>query len=142
MAAKITAKEVATRAGVNLEDLKQEYSDDDIREGLAELCDPWRLTGDYLKLTSQQLNAINENCRGVEGKRIAVLQTRKENSFDATYLLLVEALLARKQAQRALKVCKIFKRSHSSATTTAPSSNGGTGDELTIDVITNLLIDW
>ena len=127
MSANITAVEVAKRAGVSLEKLNEEYSDDHIREGLAELCDPWRLTGEYLKLSSPQLNAIEENYKKVEEKRIAVLRIRKENSFDATYLLLVKAFLAMKKANKALEVCKIFKRSNS----IAASSIGGTEGELT-----------
>ena len=128
MSANITAEEVAKRAGVSLENLNQEYSDDHIREGLAELCDPWRLTGEYLKLSSAQLNAIDENYKKVEEKRIAVLQRRKEDSFDATYLLLVKAFLAMKKAKQALEVCKIFKRSNS----IAASSIGTADSELTI----------
>ena len=114
MSAKVTEEEIAKRANVSLEKLDQEYSDDDIREGLAELCDQWRLTGKYLKLEEHQLSAIDENNKKVEEKRIAVLQVKRDQDLDATYLVLVRAFLAMKQAKKALKVCEIFKRSHES----------------------------
>ena len=123
MSAKFTEEEIAKRAGVSLQELDQDYSDDDITEGLAELCGQWRLTGQYLKLQEDQLSAIDEDKKNVEEKRIAVLKVKRQN-LDGTYLVLVKAFLAMKQAKNALEVCEIFKRSH-------PSSTHGEGGEFT-----------
>ena len=122
MSSKPTVKDVIDRAGVSFEDLKHEYTDDDILNGLADLCDPWKLVGTHLRLTQEQLNAIDKNNGSVEGTKIAVLRKVKENRLDVTYLNLIKALLACNKAQQALKVCQWVKRSHPE---TADGKDGG-----------------
>ena len=76
MSAKFTEEEIAKRAGVSLLELDQDYSDDDITGGLAELCSQWRLTGEHLQLQEDQLSAIDGDKKNVEEKRIAVLKSK------------------------------------------------------------------
>ena len=89
MSAKFTEEEIAKRAGVSLQELDQDYSDD-ITRGLAELCSQWRLTGEHLQLPEDQLSAIDGDKKSVEEKRIAVLKAKGQD-LGGTYLVLVKA---------------------------------------------------
>lgn len=110
----ITVDEVCAKAGVSVDRLAQyEYTDDDILAGgLADVCDPWNLVGKHLGLQDSELNAIDGDYRGVEEKRVAVLQRRREGHLDGTYFLLVKALVSCKKVNKALKVCQVFMKSH------------------------------
>ena len=57
-----------------------------------------------------------ETTKQSQKKRVAVLQARRERHLDATYLVLVKALVSCKKVQQASKVCKqVFKQSHPNA---------------------------
>lgn len=110
MAENTTIQQVAAHAGVSLEALsKTDCTDEDLL-AFARLCDDsWELMGHYLKLSKEQLNAIDGN---TEEKRTAVLQKWKESRLVATYRQLAETFLERDKPRKALEVCEQFKKSH------------------------------
>ena len=104
--AQLTVEDLAVQAGVR--DLDQQCCDDDLLV-LSELCDPWKLIGQHLKLTQAQISAIDVDNRTTALKRLGALQRWKETfAFKATHRVLVSALLACGKTQQALDVCKIL----------------------------------
>ena len=78
---------------------------------LAKFCVEWRIIGYHLKLTKANITAINKDNDSTEEKRIAMLQTWKEIfAFEATYRVLIEALIRSKNTQQALNICHSLKQ--------------------------------
>ena len=106
--ATFTVDELVAKTGVR--NLDQECSREDLLE-LSNFCDPWKLVGKHLQLTTPEINAIDEENKSVDMKRLKVLEKWKESrAFMATYRVLVKALLACKKAQQAEEVCRILAK--------------------------------
>ena len=107
----IAIEDVLNRTKVSSESLKKtECTIDDLLK-LLHLCDPWRLIGNHLKLTDAQLNAIDEDNKTVDEKRLAVFKEWKQTrAFLTTYLELVQALVDANKIQNTIDLCKWFKR--------------------------------
>ena len=104
--AKITIDELVVQAGIEEIILDQQCHDDDFLS-LYELCDPWELIGQHLKLTRSQISAVDGDNKTTDQKRLGLLQKWKETfAHKATYRVLVAALLACGKAEPALEVCK------------------------------------
>jgi hypothetical protein len=104
--AQYTVDELADQAGAR--DLGRECTDVDFLD-LHKFFDPWELTGQHLKLTRSQINAIDEDYKTTDQKRLGLLQKWKEIfAHKATYRVMIAALLACGKAEQALKVCKIL----------------------------------
>ena len=101
-----TVDELADQAGAR--DLDRECTNVDFLD-LHTFLDPWELIGQHLKLTQSQINAINEDYKTTDQKRLGLLQKWKEIfAHKATYRVLIAALLACGKAEQALEVCKIL----------------------------------
>ena len=67
----------------------------------------WQLIGLHLKLTDSDIAAVDGDNRTVDEKRVGVLRRWKERfAFKATYLVLVQALLACGRTSDAVNACK------------------------------------
>ena len=109
MSTSCTIEEVADHAGVSLDALRNtDCTDKDLLVFSPLLGDSWYLIGTSL-ISNDQLSAIEGT---VEEKRVAVLQQWKQSCLNATYQVLVEALLARHMARQAVEVCEQLKKSH------------------------------
>ena len=88
--------------------IDQECTNEDFL-ALADLCDPWNLVGQHLRLSPSQLSAIDSDNKTTALKRLALLQRWRESfAFKATYKVLVSALLSCGKTDQALKVCKVL----------------------------------
>lgn len=97
--------DLVRHAGISLEDLDQQCSDDDLLK-FSKLCDPWEEVGYHLRLKEPQINAIKEYI-GTGLRRIKTLHKWKElYPGEATYKTLIKALLDCEKNDRALMVCK------------------------------------
>ena len=106
--ADITIDELAAQAGIKDINLDQQCFNDDLLL-LYNLCDPWELIGQHLKLTHPQISAVDGDNKTIDEKRLGVLQKWKETfAHKATYRVLLTALLACGKAEQALEVCKIL----------------------------------
>ena len=104
--ADITIDELAAQAGIKDINLDQQCFNDDLLS-LYNLCDPWELIGQHLKLTRPQISAVDGDNKTTDEKRLGVLQKWKETfAHKTTYRVLVTALLACGKAEQALEVCK------------------------------------
>ena len=103
--------DLAARAGVI--DINRECGTDDILS-LASFCDPWQLVGRHLHLSEAQISAIDGDNRSTDLKRLGTLQKWKEMFvFNATYRVLVEALIDCSKVQQASEVCKYLAQKES-----------------------------
>ena len=101
----LTVEEVATQAGIKLEDLDKECHRAILLK-LADTCDHWELIGQHLGLSTAQITAINDDNGYAVLKRLGVFQKWKERfAHKATYKVLVKALLSCGKAQQAIDVC-------------------------------------
>jgi hypothetical protein len=67
----------------------------------------WQLTGFHLELTNSDIDAVDEDYRTAEQKRIRMLMKWKEKfAFKATYRVFIEALLSCGKASDAIDACK------------------------------------
>ena len=106
-----TVDELAARAGVV--DINRECGKDEILS-LASFCDPWQLVGRHLGLSEPQISAIDGDNRSTDLKRLGALQKWKEMFvFNATYRVLVGALIDCGKAQQAMDVCKYLAQKES-----------------------------
>ena len=106
--AEYTVDELADQAGAR--DLDRECTNVDFLD-LHKFLDPWELIGQHLKLSRSQINAINEDYKTTDQKRLGLLQKWKEIfAHKATYRVLIAALLACGKAEQALEVCKILSQ--------------------------------
>lgn len=120
--AEVTAQELATKTGINLNILEQECSDDDLL-ALSELCETWEIIGRHLQLTDPQIRAIDSDHRTTEEKRLASLRKWKESkAFGATFKVFVDALLGCKYVQTARQVCEYRARQVDNRVTVASGS--------------------
>ena len=104
--AKITIDELVVQAGIEEIDLDKQCHNDDFLS-LYELCDPWELIGQHLKLTQSQISAVDGDNKTTDQKRLGLLQKWKDTfTYKATYRVLVTALLACGKAEQTLEVCK------------------------------------
>ena len=102
----LTLEDLIARSGVK--NINKECTDEDIL-AFGDFCDPWQLVGVFLGLDTAQLSAIDEDNRTVSLKRLGTLQKWKSRfAFNATYRVLINALLRCGKADRALKVCQIL----------------------------------
>lgn len=69
----------------------------------------WDRLGPHLGLTTQHIEAIRRNSDTEEGRREATLRKWKQVfAFNATYIKLLEALLAIERADLASNICKLI----------------------------------
>ena len=102
----VTIDELVVQAGTQEINLDQQCHNNDFLS-LYELCDPWELIGQHLKLTQSQISAVDGDNKTTDQKRLGLLQKWKEIfAHKATYRVLVTALLACGKAEQALEVCK------------------------------------
>ena len=101
----ITLQNVAAEVGVSMKILEQECNDQILLK-LANFCVEWKLVGRHLKLTHAEITEVDgDNCRE-KLKRVGMLEKWKQKfAFNATYRVLVEALLALNNTSDALKCC-------------------------------------
>ena len=111
--------------GVTFEDLEQrfkipsgtlenEVSDDDIRE-ISAFLESWKLVAPHLGLSKGEIEAVENDAKSEEEKRLSLLQKWKQALvFKATYKELVNALLSVRRADLAVKVCRMVVTSVSS----------------------------
>ena len=100
---------ITSEAGITILDLDKECTEHAIL-GLAKFCDPWQWVACHLKLTKAEINAIDEDCRSTDVKRLAVLQKwRQKFAMKATYRVFVDALLRCGLVMDASDVCKLVK---------------------------------
>ena len=108
----ITAEELAKKASLSLDCLNLAFCKDHAHV-LAEFCDPWENIGYRLHLKEAIINGIKEDKHTSEMRRIATLQSWKEEfAHRATYRDLVQALIESKCAQKALDLCIKIKELH------------------------------
>ena len=86
-----------------MQDFERPCRDCDISE-FAKLCDPWELIGHHLGLDQSQLNAIKEDYRPTQLRRIKMLQKWKETRLRPLYSNLIEALLQCGMVEQALSI--------------------------------------
>ena len=102
----LTLEDLIAKSGVK--NVDRECTGEDIL-AFGDFCDPWRQVGLYLGLDRAELNAIDEDYRTVSLKRLGTLQEWKSRfAFNATYRVLITALLECGKADHALKVCQIL----------------------------------
>ena len=102
----LTLEDLIAKSGVK--NVNRECTDGDIL-AFGDFCDPWRQVGMYLGLDSAELSAIDEDNRTVSLKRLGTFQKWKSKfAFNATYRVLITALLKCGKADQALKVCQIL----------------------------------
>ena len=124
-----TVHELASSAGVPLQNLDYKCSDCDLKE-FSELCDPWELAASHLGLTEPQISAIREDNTKTEVRRLKLLQKWKEcMTTKATYKTLIEAFLKCKLTQQALYVCEYLKNHQLSISHDGAVGTGESEDE-------------
>ena len=107
--AAITLDELLKETGIHLEKLDESISDDHLRE-IAIFLTSWRTVATYLGLSVNNLDAIEQEGKDEQDKRLKALQIWKSKfAFKATYRKLVEALLSVGMADVAEKVCRLLK---------------------------------
>ena len=94
--------------------LENEVSDDDIRE-ISAFLESWKLVAPHLGLSKGEIEAVENDAKSEEEKRLSLLQKWKQALvFKATYKELVNALLSVRRADLAVKVCRMVVTSVSS----------------------------
>ena len=105
----LTLQDVAAQAGIkSLDTLDQECSQKVLLH-LAKHCVEWQLIGLHLELTDGDIAAVDGDNQTVDKKRVGMLKRWKEqNAFNATYKVLVKALLACGRTSDAVNACKVI----------------------------------
>lgn len=106
--AQFTVEELAKEAGVSDLDLDKVCSHVDFLH-VYKFIDPWDIIGHHLKLTQSQISALDSDYKTTDHKRLGTLQKWKETfAHQATYRVLIAALLACGKAEQGLEVCKLL----------------------------------
>ena len=107
--AEITLDELVNETKIRLERLDEGISDDHLHE-IALFLPSRRTVAVYLKLSENDLDAIDQDCKAEQEKRLKVLQKWKGKfGFKAKYKELVEVLLLLARADVAEKICCLLK---------------------------------
>ena len=110
--AAISLEELLEEVGVCPEKLNNSISDDHLRE-IGIFLTSWRKVATYLKLNESDMDAIEQEEKDEQMKKLKVLQKWKGKfGFKATYRKLVEVLLSLAMADVAEKVCHLLKGMH------------------------------
>jgi hypothetical protein len=105
--AALTLQDVAAQAGITRLNILDQECSREVLLCLAKHCVEWQLIGLHLKLTDSDISAVDGDNRTVDEKRVGMLRRWKEHfAFKATYLVLVQALLACGRTSDAINVCK------------------------------------
>ena len=111
----MTIKKLAEKAGLSLEDLDLPFHKD-FTHIFAEFCNPWESIGLYLRLNDADINGIKEDNSTAETRTIATLRLWKERfAHEATYQVLIQALIESGRNQKALDLCHKLKELQLSA---------------------------
>ena len=115
---------LSTHMAVTVEELEQHYkipegvlnrevSDEHIIE-IPTFLESWNLIAPHLDLSKGEIEAVENDGKSEEDKRLLMLQKWKQALFfKATYKKLVEALLAVRRTDQAGKVCQLVVTCHS-----------------------------
>ena len=107
--AAITLDELLKKTQVCPKKLIECVSDNHIRE-IALLLPSWRRVAEYLELTENDLDDVEQDCKDQQDKRLKALQKWKcKFGFKATYRKLVAVLLSLSRADIAGKICYLLK---------------------------------
>ena len=107
--AEITLEELLKEASVPPEKLNASISDDHLRE-IGIFLTSWRKVATYLKLNESDMDAIEQEEKGEQMKKLKALQKWKGKfGFKATYRKLVEVLLSLAKADVAENVCHLLR---------------------------------
>lgn len=105
----LTVSDLVSRAGVR--DITVTCEDKDLVH-LARFCDPWKLVGQHLQVPNLDDLLADESNEGL--RRIAVLKRWKGKfAYNATYEVLVNALLVCDKTDEARKVCEFLAKKQS-----------------------------
>ena len=107
--AEITLDDLLKETEIRPERLNECISDDHPCE-IALFLTSWRTVAPHLKLSENDLEAIERECKDEQEKRLKALQKWKGKfGFKATYRKLVEVLLSLAMADVAEKICRLLK---------------------------------
>ena len=105
-----TVQELLDNAGFEGQHLNQQCLEKHLTTIAEHYCDNWQIIGLYLKLTKNEISAINDNYKTTEEKRVHVLMKwREKYGRKATYKVLVEAFLSNKQVDTAQRIIEWLK---------------------------------
>jgi len=108
--AKISMESVANKAGVSMQYLEEEFSDDHVLD-FARLCPNYEVIAPFFKLPQYMIDDIAEEKANPELRRRALLQKWKGHySFEATYKKFLQALIDCGKRDTAYEVCKILAK--------------------------------
>ena len=109
--ATVTLQELLDKAEFGAEHLKRQCSEKNLLEFATHYCDQWQMIGHHLKLTRNEITAINNDFMTTEEKRVRTLMKWKEKfGHKATYKVLIEALLSNKQVDTAERIIERLKQ--------------------------------
>ena len=107
--AEITLDKLLKETKIRPERLNECISDDHLCK-IALFLTSWRKVAPYLKLSENDLDDVERECKDEQVKRLKALQKWKSKfAFEATYKKLVEVLLLLAMADVAEKICCLLK---------------------------------
>ena len=107
--AEITLDDLVKETNIHPERLDKGVSDDHLHE-IALFMTSWRTVAPYLKLSENDLDGIERECKDEQEKRLKALQKWKGKfAFKAMYRKLVEVFLSLAMADVAEKICHLLK---------------------------------
>ena len=107
--AEITLDELVKETKMCSERLNERISDDHLCK-IAVFLTSWRTVTPHLKLSENDLDAIERECKDEREKSLKALRKWKGKfAFKATYKKLVEVLLSLGMADVAEKICRLLK---------------------------------
>ena len=107
--AEITLDELVNETKIRLERLDEGISDDHLPK-IALFLPSCRIVAVHLKLSENDLDAIDQDCKDEQEKRLEVLHKWKGKfGFKANYKKLVEVLLSLGRADVAERICRLLK---------------------------------
>ena len=107
--AEITLDDLLKETNIHPDRLNECISDDRLCE-IALFLTSWRTVAPHLKLSENDLEAIERECKDEQEKRLKALQKWKGKfAFKATYRKLVQVLLSLAMADVAEKICCLLK---------------------------------
>ena len=110
----ITLDELVKETEIRSERLNECISDDHLCK-IAVFLTSWRTVTQHLKLSENDLDAIERECKDEQEKRLKALRKWKGRfAFKATYKKLVEVLLSLAMADVAEKICCLLKGNYMS----------------------------
>ena len=107
-----TLLELVDQYGLSEADTSQQASDSDLELISRSCCEQWKSLPPYLGMETIVANDIDKSQKAPQEKRHDFFQKWKEiKGSNATYKVLISALLKMKCGQDAEKVCQILKKS-------------------------------